>query len=97
MPALLAALNGESAQAKRTRHGGRRMAVAKADGKQKETRSPAAREDPPPRRDNAPFVQMLLEALPAPGSVWPRDSREKWVTAALAAFELHYKDKDGDA
>lgn len=40
------------------------------------------------------FVSMLLDALPSPGSVWPRDLRQKWTAAALAAFELNYQDGD---
>jgi hypothetical protein len=53
--------------------------------------------DPPeipeqPLRNGQPaFVTMLLDALPEPGSVWTLDERQKWTSAALAAFDLNYK------
>jgi hypothetical protein len=38
-----------------------------------------------------PFIHGLVNALPAPGSVWDEDGRNKWLNAAEAIFEISYK------
>jgi hypothetical protein len=38
-----------------------------------------------------PFVQGLLETLPAPGTLWTIEGRAAWLEAAASAFKLIYK------
>jgi hypothetical protein len=38
-----------------------------------------------------PFIQGLIETLPAVGSEWPPEKREKWLNAASATFDLMYE------
>ncbi len=57
---------------------------------------PAAPAAPTPRGDDVsplhPFFQGLLEALPEPGSEWPRAKREQWLETARNIFALLYVD-----
>ncbi len=39
-----------------------------------------------------PFIQGLLEKLPADGTVWPKEERLKWLKLAELAFDVMYKD-----
>ena len=38
-----------------------------------------------------PFIQGLLEELPAAGSVWPEDGRKLWLETASGIFRMIYK------
>ena len=38
-----------------------------------------------------PFIQGLLESLPAPGSEWPSQGREQWLETARNIFGLIYQ------
>ena len=38
-----------------------------------------------------PFIQGLVDALPPVGTAWPSDTREKWLNAARATFDLMYE------
>lgn len=59
---------------------------------QEEPAAAAPTPAPAPARPAYPaFVAMLLDALPEPGSEWDYLDRQKWTSAALAAFELNYK------
>lgn len=39
-----------------------------------------------------PFIQGLLDTLPAPDSVWPQNERKKWLETAENIFSLIYKE-----
>lgn len=43
-----------------------------------------------------PFIQGLLESLPAPGTDWPDSKRKTWLRAAEDIFALLYKDDNLD-
>ena len=45
----------------------------------------------PARSDLHPFVQGLIDALPAPESTWTIEGRAKWLQAAANNFDLMYK------
>jgi len=38
-----------------------------------------------------PFIQGLLNKLPAENSEWPMDLRKKWLQLAISVFEVSYK------
>ncbi len=39
-----------------------------------------------------PYVQLLVQSLPEPGTIWPESERIKWIALAKAAFNVVYKD-----
>ena len=41
-----------------------------------------------------PFIQGLLDKLPAPESEWPVEARMRWLTTAANIFDLMYKAPD---
>jgi hypothetical protein len=45
----------------------------------------------PDTRGLPPFVQVLLDALPEPGTNWAIEGRAKWLVAASNMFDLIYK------
>lgn len=45
----------------------------------------------PPAREFPPFVQGLLDSLPAPNTNWAIEGRAKWLTTAANCFDLMYK------
>jgi len=45
----------------------------------------------PQRKGYHPFIEGLLESLPAPQAVWPQAERTKWLRAAADIFELMYR------
>jgi Family of unknown function (DUF5343) len=55
---------------------------------------PKAELEPPtpsPSSGQHPLIRGLIQSLPESGSEWPRRSREAWVRAALANFDLVYE------
>lgn len=57
------------------------------------------------RRDNGgnggdrglhPFIQGLLDTLPAPDTSWPETQRQKWLRTAENIFGLIYKDGESE-
>jgi hypothetical protein len=43
-----------------------------------------------------PLIQALVDKLPKPNTVWPIDDRAKWLKAAAMAFNLIYKNIEGE-
>src|SRR5215831_14859173 len=43
-----------------------------------------------------PLIQVLVDKLPKPNTVWPIDDRAKWLKAAAMAFNLIYKNIEGE-
>jgi hypothetical protein len=43
-----------------------------------------------------PFIQGLLNKLPAENSEWPMDLRRKWLQLAISVFEVSYKAASDD-
>ncbi len=84
----------------KTREAFRRVSADDADDRR--PRLAAFRDEPPapaplPRGDDVgqlhPFLQGLLEALPAPGADWPIARREQWLETARSIFALMYDDQ----
>ncbi|MEO8092916.1 MAG: DUF5343 domain-containing protein [bacterium] len=46
---------------------------------------------PAPSSGQHPLIRGLIQSLPEAGAEWPQGSREAWVKAALANFELVYE------
>jgi len=42
------------------------------------------------------LFQALVDKLPKPITVWPIDDRAKWLKAAAMAFNLIYKNIEGE-
>jgi hypothetical protein len=43
-----------------------------------------------------PLIQALVDKLPKPNTIWPIDDRAKWLKAAAMAFNLIYKNIEGE-
>src|SRR5512141_1228650 len=81
----------------RTREAFRRASVD--DAEERRLRPAVARDEAPlpeTRGDDVgtlhPFLQGLLDALPAPGTDWPAAKREQWLETARSIFALMYED-----
>jgi hypothetical protein len=48
----------------------------------------------PPNSAQHPYIEVLLNALPEPGTAWPQGARVKWVQALNKAFDTIYKTGD---
>ena len=74
-----------------------RTATPRASKTPKATKTPPSSGAPremetlPSPTGQHPLIRGLIQSLPTPGSAWSHESREAWVRAALANFELVYK------
>jgi hypothetical protein len=39
-----------------------------------------------------PLILGLVESLPPPGTIWPREKRAQWITVAACCLDLIYHD-----
>jgi hypothetical protein len=42
------------------------------------------------------LIRGLVDLLPNPNGIWPRDDRAKWLRLAAGIFDLGYKAGDGE-
>jgi len=68
--------------------------TSNGDGKKEEGNKSKTGGSNGDRLDLPPFIQGLINKLPAPESKWDLAGRAKWLTTAANIFDLMYLDED---